>query len=240
MIQFLHLSNLHTKAEGNNQILLRLEYIREHYPGCKLLITGDLVDDGKEEQYQALKKMLVGFECFCVPGNHDYGLMGNFYRRHSAKLFDRYFGRGRFTGKNKPAIDELNDGNGTTVRLIALDSNLETAHPFDFARGKIGALQRRCLRKLLARNSDTVIVYFHHHLLWGNPFLCLADAKKLMSVLYEQAEIVLFGHKHHAGIWKDTHKPYYILAADKFPTARTARRITIDGAEITVDEVKTI
>ena len=125
--------------------------------------------------------------------------------------------------------------------LIALDSNIESRNPLKFARGKIGLFQRRTLKKLLKKSPDDFIkiVYFHHHLLWGNMLLCLTDAAKLMQVIYHNVDIVLFGHKHKPEIWTDKkHKPYYIMAADNMPDANTAQEIIVDGKQIAVSEIK--
>lgn len=243
MLKFIHLANLHCEARGrrNERIKARLDYIRENYPHHILLLTGDLVDDGLSSQYRTLKRMLLGLRRYACPGNHDYKLIGNWYRRHSAKLYDKYFGRGQFAGKNKPVVNILDDGDGTKIMLIALDSNIESRNLLKFARGKIGLFQRRALKKLLRETSDDFvkIIYFHHHLLWDNMLLCLTDAAKTMQVIYHNVDIVLFGHKHKPEMWTDKkHKPYYIMAADNMPGAKTAQEITIDGKEITVSEIK--
>lgn len=243
MLKFIHLANLHCEAKGkrNKRIRERLGFIAEKYPGHYLIITGDLVDDGLESQYKALKRMLP-VRAICAPGNHDYKLIGNFYRRHSAKLYDKYFGKGRFAGKNKPIVTYLGDDT-TKVMLIALDSNIESRNPLKFARGKIGLFQRRALKKLLKQSPDDLIkiVYFHHHLLWNNSLLCLIDREKLMALLYEKVDIILFGHKHKPKMWTDAkHKPYYILAADNMPDAETAEEITIDGKNISVQTIPII
>jgi len=243
MLKFIHLSNLHCEARGkrNEKIKKRLEYIAENYPKHALILTGDLVDDGLESQYKTLKKMLTGFSCFSAPGNHDYKLIGNFFRRQSAKLYDEYFGNGKFAGKNKPVVNILDDGDGTKVMLIALDSNYESRNPLKFARGKISLFQRRALKKLLKESPDDFIkiVYFHHHLLWDNMLLCLTDAAKLMQVIYHKVDVVGFGHKHKPEMWTDKkHKPYYIMAADNMPDADTAQEITIDGKQIAVSEIR--
>lgn len=238
MLKFIHLSNLHCEAKGkrNTRLRERFKFIAENYPKHSLILTGDLVDDGLDSQYKALKEMLVGLRYYACPGNHDYKLIGNIYRYTSAKLYDKYFGKDKFAGKNKPIVTYL--GN---VMLIALDSNIESRNPLKFARGKVGLFQRGALRKLL-KNSPVnyvKIVYFHHHLLWGNMLLCLIDAAKVMQIIYHNVDIVLFGHKHKSEIWTDKkHKPHYIMAADDMADADTAQEIIIEGKEIAVSEIK--
>lgn len=240
MLKLLHVSDTHCDIKGkrNEQIKRRLDYIRENYPDHIIIHTGDIVDDGLRSQYIAIKKMLKALRYLTAPGNHDYKLAGNCYRKKSAKLYDLFFGKGKFAGKNKPVVTYMNG-----VMIIALDSNYESHNPLKFARGKIGFFQRRHLKKLLdGANPDIVkIIIFHHHLLWDNMLLCLTDAAELMQVIYHKVDIVMFGHKHQSQMWVDKkHKPYYILAADNFSDAETAQEIVIDSEKIEVNNIKLI
>jgi len=51
-MKFIHLSDLHFRkdSENNKAATTTLEHIRKQYPAHKLIITGDIVDDGHEEQ----------------------------------------------------------------------------------------------------------------------------------------------------------------------------------------------
>ncbi len=74
---------------------------------------------------------------FIVPGNHDFGAMGNFYSKERAKRFDEKLTiplkqGGTFYKENKPVVNIIKDKNAS-VMLIGLDTNLKTNHPFDFA-----------------------------------------------------------------------------------------------------------
>ena len=92
-MQILHISDIHfrvqyeTAQEGYASVLYRmtnplelldrcLERAFSEHPGIKLLmITGDLCDDGKAEDYEVLRtwltKNLRGIKMIVTPGNHD-------------------------------------------------------------------------------------------------------------------------------------------------------------------------
>lgn len=63
--------------------------------------------------------------------------------------------------------------------LIALDTNLETEHPFDFACGEIGTKQLAVLATILSDPTATNMIkmlFFHHHpFMFNNPFMELKD-----------------------------------------------------------------
>ena len=93
-MKFIHLSDLHfhSKESDNLAAVKLLEFIRYAYPTHKLIITGDIVDDGHEEQYKWALEMLEPFtgRLFLCPGNHDFGVRGNLYSPERAERFDRY------------------------------------------------------------------------------------------------------------------------------------------------------
>lgn len=51
-----------------------LDVIKERYPTHYVILTGDIVDDGHEEQYKRAAEALAPFtgRIFISPGNHDY------------------------------------------------------------------------------------------------------------------------------------------------------------------------
>ncbi len=248
-MKFIHLSDLHfrSKPEHNRDIIAIFECIREQYPNHRLIITGDIVDDGHEAQYlnafEALKPFLG--RIFICPGNHDFGAKGNFYSLERAERFDRFLAlplnqNGTFAGENLPVIHFLTE-NAQRILLITLDTNLETISPFDFACGQVGQKQLRALDTLLSDPSisDTVvIVCFHHHpFLHANPVKKLLDARELMRILYGRVHLVLFGHDHVSKMWENILGIPHILASDNSPGKPTTREITITRKTITVQDI---
>lgn len=247
MLKFIHLSDLHfrSKPEDNTAILATLNYIRATYPRHALIVTGDIVDDGHKSQYEQAYAALAPFtgRIFICPGNHDFGQKGNFYSPERAKRFDTYLSiplrqGGTFAGENLPVLHLLKDGS-QRVLLIALDTNIETLSPLDFACGQVGPKQLTALDHLLSDPSLAdmiVMVFFHHHpFVYDDPFVKLLDARELMRVLYGRVHVVLFGHRHTSRMWRDTLGISYILACDSSPGQAFAREITIRQTIITVN-----
>ena len=248
-MKFIHLSDLHfhSATENNQDVITTLETIRERYPSHKLIISGDIVDDGHVAQYRHALTALKPFEgrIYICPGNHDYGISGNLYSRERAERFDTWLSTplkqgGTFAGKNLPILHHLRD-KGQQILLIALDTNLETSSLFDFACGRIGQKQLAVLNTLLSDPEIAhmmVIVFFHHHLfLHTDHVKKLLDARELARILYGRVHLVLFGHNHVSKMWPNTLGIPYILASDNSPGKQTAREIAIVRQTITVQDI---
>ena len=90
-----------------------------------------------------------------------------------------------------------------SIMPIALDTNLEMDHPFDFACGEVGEVQLSFLESFLDAPDSKEMqkgLFFHHHpFVRNDPFMDLKDARQLMRAIYHKIDVVLFGHKHVAG-----------------------------------------
>lgn len=247
-MKFLHISDLHFHRDQNdNKDANRaLKTIKRRYPDHALIVTGDITDDGHELQYENAFKALEPFagRVFIAPGNHDYGAAGNFYSRERALRFDEMLSEplkqgGTFTGDATPMVNIV-DETGERVMLIALDTNLETDHPFDFACGEVGEAQLSFLETLIiAPTSKEMqkILFFHHHpFVRNDPFMEMKDARQLMRAIYYKIDVVLFGHKHVAGKWENVHGIQYIFASDNTPGKSYVREISIENKKIEVKE----
>ena len=147
-MKFIHISDLHfhMNAADNTAANKLLSNIGEHYPDHKLIVTGDITDDGHPKQFKNAWDGLKPFRgnVFIAPGNHDFGAKGNFYSRERARRFDEMLSMplqqgGTFTGDNTPVVNIVQEGDVRAV-LIALDTNLETYTPVDFACGAVEEL----------------------------------------------------------------------------------------------------
>ena len=243
-MKFLHLSDLHihTHDADNKDAISMLEFVVRTYPDHRLIITGDIADDGTNEQFKNAYALLEPFKgrVFISPGNHDFGAVGSFYSYERAIRFDEILAKGleqggTFKGDSTPVVNMLRDGS-TEIMLIALDSNLETDHPFDFACGEIGKSQLSALNTILTTTASAGMVkvlFFHHHpFMVNDPFMELKDAKALARVVYGRIDLVLFGHKHEMKQWEKRWGTKYILASDNSPGKLFAKEITIDGTGI--------
>ncbi len=249
-MKFIHLSDLHfhRRKKDNSEATKTLGYIKKQYPDHHLIVTGDIVDDGHEEQYERALDALKEFmgRILISPGNHDFGAVGNFYSQERAERFDEMLSKplqqgGTFTGDNTPVVNILEE-NSDRIMLIGLDTNLETEHPFDFASGEVGNGQLAALDTILSNPSTPNMIkmlFFHHHpFMHNNPFMELKDAYDLMRTIYCRVDAVLFGHKHVSNQWENMNGIRYVLASDDSPGKDWAREITIEHGEITVKDIK--
>lgn len=145
-MKYLHLSDLHIHTcDGDNKdASSMLKFVSKKYPDHHLIVTGDITDGGTAAQFDNALALLEPFKnrIFICPGNHDFGAAGNFYSHERALRFDRILAEqldqgGAFKGDSTPVVNVLRDGD-TEALLIALDSNLETEHPFILPAVKSG------------------------------------------------------------------------------------------------------
>lgn len=248
-MKIIHLSDLHfhRKNNDNKKAIKTLKTIKTKYPEHYIVVTGDIVDDGHAKQYKNAFKELKQFEgrIFIAPGNHDFGAAGNFYSSEFGKRFDEYLSiplgqGGSFLAENRPVVNVVNDGNDR-VMFIALDTNLETIHPFDFACGEVGDFQLNALELILTNTTEPGIIkvlFFHHHpFVKNDPFMEMKDASKLARLVYGKVDTILFGHKHVMGKWENRWGVKYILASDNSPGRSKAGEITIENGIVTADYV---
>lgn len=248
-MKFLHISNRHYHSDQQNNVANAhlISVLAEQFPDHVLIDTGDITDDGAEEQYRRVREHMLGLpnRWFFCPGNHDYGYLGIGYDSRCAERFDSMLAmpfqqHGTFAGKRQPVVNLLEDETAR-VQLIALNSNLETQHPFDAACGEIGDLQLSFLNRILnsAGKDCTTIVFMHHHpFMQHNPFMELLDARDLLRVLYRRADVLLFGHEHKAGIWLNRCGVNLIAAADAAPGSTRLREITVKNRKVTTRTIK--
>lgn len=243
-MKIIHLSDLHfhSSNKDNKKAVATLKTVNTKYPNHYLVITGDIVDDGSKKQYENAFKALKQFQgrIFIAPGNHDFGALGNFYSSERADRFDDMLSNpldqgGTFLKENTPVVNTVRDGNDS-VMFIALDTNLETGHPFDFACGEVGEVQLDALSVLLANPTIPEmkkVLFFHHHpFVRNDPFMELKDAKELARVVYNKVDVILFGHKHVMKKWENRWGTQYILASDNSPGKSKAGEITIKNGII--------
>lgn len=228
-MKILHISDLHFKDSHKEALNARLNFLVSVYPEHHIIITGDITDNGTLEEYQMAERMLADFKhIYPAPGNHDYCRLGNFYTPSAVGLFNLYLGlkyNCQFDTKsiNVKMLDPR-------TRLIILDSNLRTHTPADFACGEIGFWQRRALQKELVKPFDgvTIVALHHHPFIHTDITLRLKDDRKLLDLLYNKCQILLFGHDHKDDVWTQTKGITLIHAADSFAKSHYAFEITIN------------
>lgn len=246
MATFIHLSDLHLRSnndrEENRNCKELVEFIINNYPNQKpiILLTGDIVDDGYAIQYQNavnLLKPLVkeGFKLLAVPGNHDYGPMGNFYTEDAQMNFQRYIlGDLLEHSKSKKYGFEMEDLFPMVEEteysvFIGLDSVVgkedELLH---FASGEVGKTQRRRLANILnhyVQSKKHIVVYFHHHPFDRRFVMEMEDAKKVMRLLAGKVDFLCFGHDHKSATFNGKHNIEWILASGRSTKKEKHKRL---------------
>jgi len=248
-VKFLHLSDLHIKADVDEDaaVVRMIRYVLAEYPEHKIIVTGDITNDGTFFQYSRAIDILSPFagRLYVCPGNHDYGVSGVFYSERRAHRFNSVLmsglGNDDMFQKDQPVATVLGD-DSADVLLIALDSNLKTKYPFDFACGEIGDTQLKALTSTLNEWSYrpmTKILFLHHHpFIVDDPLMLLTDSDKLQDVIYGRVDAVLFGHKHEMRQWNNMNGISSILASDNSPHAAIAKEIVVSRKGVTVNSVK--
>lgn len=238
MGKFIHLSDLHihkdNNKEDNRNCTDIVNGIIDRYQDDNpiVLITGDIVDDGHEDQYKNAVKILKplvenGFNVLAAPGNHDYGPMGNVYTEKSQMYFQKYI-LGDLLGFPKalqegvtmediyPMETELDE-----VLFIGVDSVVGAEDEFlHFASGEVGKSQRKKIQQILHkhRNSNKLkVVYFHHHPFNRKYVMEMDDAKEVLRLLAGMVDFVCFGHDHDSEAYNSKHQIDWMLASGKTP-----------------------
>ncbi len=177
--------------------------------GC--VITGDLVDEGSEAEYQALRERLGPLHermpVYLVIGNHDA-------RRPLQQIFSDYPGIGQTSEFIQYSLPI-----GPTQRLVVLDS-LVPNEPGGFL----------CDRRLewlddeIARHKHEYVVLAVHHPVFdsGNAFfdaMRLSNAQALAPILgrHGRVRLVLNGHVHRTIAGQLAGIPAWVGASCAFP-----------------------
>jgi 3',5'-cyclic AMP phosphodiesterase CpdA len=98
----LHIGNSEREFYNTNQIV---DGIAKSYSGIPVIITGDLTDSATKPQFEKMRNILDKLAktnpILSVPGNHDYALKGNFWRRNGWKNWIKYLGSPLGWGTNE-------------------------------------------------------------------------------------------------------------------------------------------
>ncbi len=223
-MKILHISDIHIGKEGSDvdrcsQAEELVQLIVEEWGSDSgkplILITGDVVDDGHEEEFVEATRILgplhqAGFQVVPLPGNHDYGWNGALAQKKKFELFRKYL-----VGVEPPIEYPYVAYDDSDATLIVLNSMLAETGFWDglLADGELGDQQLRELDGMVSRlraergEDHRIVVALHHH-----PFLFpddplanrarewighrLKDGAELMRGLSGRIDALLFGHEH--------------------------------------------
>ncbi|CAI2018073.1 3',5'-cyclic adenosine monophosphate phosphodiesterase CpdA [Serratia fonticola] len=192
-----HLSDLHIKAGG------RLSYKKVdtlgslHAAISKLnrlvprpdvvVISGDLVDFGRDDEYHTLRQALSAFSIpfYLIPGNHD-----------NRQALRRAFSDARYLEQHPGFIQWVIDD--YPVRLIGLDSTLPEQSGGELCERRLLWLEQQLA---LQPEKPTLVILHHPPFISGISHMDkqrLANPQALAAVIQRHAQVerVLCGHLH--------------------------------------------
>lgn len=219
MLEFYHISDLHIKkSKRSNKKAVELlkkifvQFDFENSKGKFLIITGDITQAGKLDEYRNAKAALSDFKekIFIVPGNHDYGTTFSiFYDDKAAKRFDSIlaneFAAGHSFYSKDLFIKEI-VGSDEKVLLIGINSCLikdMTATLIQRAGqsiGLIGYSQLDTLFHILNSGDfdDYKKIVFLHHIpdkYAKEFFMELLDRDDLILIAGPHVDVLCYGHQ---------------------------------------------
>jgi hypothetical protein len=180
-----------------------------------------------------------------VPGNHDYGAVGNFFKWkapvHWTETLGMPFGPGVKPRRWMSVEEEPLGVEGIGVFeygpcvFIGIDSG-DPRNEVRMARGVITKKLATALGETLQKYHDKCrIVFLHHHPFTEKMFLELVGAKRLLAKLKGNCELLLFGHGHSIGAWYGRDQIPLILASHKTTWLATSTHMLISVIEISQD-----
>ena len=177
--KIIHLSDIHIRSESKPEMarfLKAISVIGKYYSGWPVLITGDVTDSATKPQMQRARKCIERLAktniILPVPGNHDYGVLGNFFRWEAplnwTETLGRPFGPGVTSRRWMSAEeDPLGvEGIGVFENDFCVFIGLDSGDPFNeerLARGLITEKLAKALKTTLDKYRDKVRVVFLHH-----------------------------------------------------------------------------
>jgi len=221
MQTIIHLSDLHVGRDKTVEDKLEhlFSEIAQTHPGTPVLITGDLTDSASKGQFQKARTLLTGLAqtnpILAVPGNHDYawkGIVAKF-RPNAWKNWIRYLGSP--LGWDRPEVPWLEtghdpsgvDGLGLWKFGDIVFFGVDSGDPRDKVKTSCGYISEKLAsalaQKLKKHKEKTRIVMLHHHPFIHSTNLKLIGADRFKEAVSGNCEILLFGHKHDYGYWRN-------------------------------------
>jgi 3',5'-cyclic AMP phosphodiesterase CpdA len=193
------ISDPHIRADSDapTQALTRALAGARAYGADAILLTGDLVNDEKPEEYAELTRALADAPApfYVLPGNHDdRALMRDAFSNH------RYLPRG---DNLSYVIDDH------AVRIVAIDQIVPGQTHGDFTPALADWLETTLAA---APNKPTLIALHHppfltHDLLFDRIGLHEPDRFAAIVARHKQVQRIVCGHHHRVAIGQVAHAP---------------------------------
>ncbi len=230
-LNIIHLSDLHF-GRIQNQVLLDLEaYVESVKDQLNLVvITGDLTQRAKKEQFIAAKEFIEKIKCpvFVVPGNHDVPLYNLFLRFFSPySRFKKYMGN---------LISNFYEDENFSI------FGLWTVNPFRVEDGRISAHDiLNVTEKFSKVDPKKIRILAGHH-----PISTFEEPKikKLFEKLIElRPDFLMWGHDHQSSItyFDEAKKTFPIMMASGTTVSSRVRKeansfnwISVTGYDVVI------
>lgn len=215
----IHLSDLHIGESQKESVHIEkiVQTIKNSFPGLPVLITGDITNSAEEHEFieaEYWMKMLAEKNpVLMVPGNHDYCWWGNFFQENAWGLWLKHLGRPlNFENDSEAWLEKKSipigvDGLGVIkhngLTLVGVDSG-DRNNKVPCARGFISPeMAQGLIKTLLENEGSTRVVFLHHHPFSSGLFTELDGAELLIQSVQKNCELLLFGHEHYYGVWRN-------------------------------------
>lgn len=189
-MRIIHISDLHFGAHNTTIIAPFLKDLALLKPDL-IIISGDLTQRAKIEQYQLLQSFLKGLPApfLAVPGNHDIPFH-NFFSRffQSFKYYKKFV---------SPSLEvKFQDQN---VNILGVNS----AVPYKLKDGELSKATISRIKNYFSTTSGQLnILFFHHNLnYFSGMHHPLNNAEEFIGYLQDSPiHIVCTGHLHYANV----------------------------------------
>lgn len=197
------ISDLHVRADDGGDAVRKLRSALKQarqYQADAILLTGDLVNDERPDEYAALKDALTDLPApfFVMPGNHD-----------DRDLIRRTFPEHQYLPRQGPLSYVIEH---FPIRIVAIDQIVPGQ-----THGLLTPAQADWLDRTLSAAPDRPTLLALHH----PPFLThdvlfdrigLLDAELLAPVVakHRQVQRVICGHHHRVAMGQIAHAPVIV------------------------------
>lgn len=210
-----------------------------------LVHTGDVIDSPApagaqyDQAANALRQVCDRVRDFVVvEGNHDTAIKGLTRWAEGRALYRRFVRRMTGSAPTAPYVETYDD-----VAIITLDSCRTPDDAFDravddfLACGFLGQAQIDAAAGLAPEQrakGRAVVVALHHSPMGGGPTLRLSDRDALGDALREVGgvDVMLCGHLHERGEWRDKFGASVVLSAPKCGEPGGYWAIVCEGGEV--------
>jgi 3',5'-cyclic AMP phosphodiesterase CpdA len=244
----IHLSDLHVGKRPIESRRTRsvFDHIAANYPGKPVVITGDLTDSATRSQFRRARQLLDDLAgtnpILTVPGNHDYAWLGNFLNQGAWADWVRYLGSPLGWGRAERAWMGVDheprgiDGLGVWKHGQCVYFGIDSGDPEDKKNWAVGYISRelaKALKESLEKyRGRTRIVLLHHHPFTEGVFTRLEGSARLLAATRDNCELLLFGHHHQYGLWRDKRGVELITSSHKTTDPMSGRSLMITLIEI--------